>query len=302
LVSRQGRSQFSSWWGREQDRLLFCGSRQLELSLKSRGGKNGIEIRGLISTSEFGQHFPPFVGPIEIWSKWTSNSLNLNSQETIRIEKRRWIRKFDTSAECPREIELDRAEKPATGQLLPESGCNVEFTALSLAGHRPWWTLGFEAFGSFAGVTQSLQAVASLMVSRNPPQMPTGLRCSYPQWLAKCIWPRPTKVQMATVISSQPVREQIGPFLINGYLYVAEPSADSFLEGTVMLGDFFDRRFLVFLDGQPVCVEVGVGMENLSFCIKFDPVSREFVGVTCRCPNETEILAPELWQSIIAMH
>jgi hypothetical protein len=292
---------FSPGGGETRVDLYLVDRDQLELGVKSRGGKNGIEVKGLVSPSEPGLQLSPFTGPIEIWTKWTSNSLDLNSRQTTRIEKRRWLRKFETSSERTREIELDREERPATGEPPPQSGCNVEFTALTLDGHRPWWTLGFEAFGSLAGVTQSLQAVASLLVSRHPPPTPQGLRCSYPQWLTRCIWPRPAKAQKATIVAARPIKAQVGPFQITGYLYMATPAADSFIEGTITLDDLFERRILVFLDDQPVCFEVEVGMEELSACIKFNPVSWEFVGMARRYPSQTQTVEPEVWKPIVAM-
>ena len=52
----------------------------------------------------------PFAGPIEIWSKWTSEPLELNS--VVTVEKIRWLRKFDTSTLSPVEIALNDEEKP----------------------------------------------------------------------------------------------------------------------------------------------------------------------------------------------
>lgn len=171
--------------GESRTDLYLVDPNQIELGIKSRGGKSGIEVKGLVSTLEPGLINPPFSGPIELWTKWSSSSLHLESDETVRIEKTRWLRKFDTSTECPREIELDSAERPRSGEPFPKSGCNVEFTALTIAGHHPWWTLGFEAFGSLGEVAQSLQAVALLLVGRNPPTLEDGLRSSYPEWLTE---------------------------------------------------------------------------------------------------------------------
>jgi len=171
------------------DRYLV-DSQQFGLGIKCRGGKSGIEVKGLVSTFEPGLAVDPFLGPIEIWAKWASGSLSLDSHETIAIEKRRWLRKFDTAAGSPREMELDVTEKPARGEPFPESSCNVEFTVISLVGHSSWWTLGFESFGGLARVAQGLKAVAEVLASRDPPPMQKGLQVSYPEWLAKCVLPR----------------------------------------------------------------------------------------------------------------
>jgi hypothetical protein len=62
----------------------------------------------------------------------------------IRVHKRRCLRKFDTGTSPPAEVELDSEERPLGDRKLPDDGCNVEFTAvtLGLTGER-WWTLGF---------------------------------------------------------------------------------------------------------------------------------------------------------------
>ena len=71
---------------------------QPELGLKRRGGKKGVEVKGLVAVLWSGLVVAPFAGPIEIWSKWTSETLELNS--VIIVEKLRWLRKFDTSSSC----------------------------------------------------------------------------------------------------------------------------------------------------------------------------------------------------------
>src|SRR5258708_2279005 len=54
-----------------------------ELGLKFRGKKPGIEIKGLISRDVMPLSSTPFEGPIEIWTKWSSQSLVLKDAETV---------------------------------------------------------------------------------------------------------------------------------------------------------------------------------------------------------------------------
>jgi hypothetical protein len=168
------------------DKYLIDG-RQMELGMKSRGGKGGTEIKGLVAITAPGLEIEPFVGSIEIWTKWTSNSIDLKSYETVAIEKQRWLRKFDTTLEVPFEIQLDASEKPAGNEELPLFGCNVEFTSLRLPNRAQWWTLGFESFGTIERVERDLRAVARLFASRGAPLVDNRLTLGYPKWLAEYV-------------------------------------------------------------------------------------------------------------------
>lgn len=154
---------------------------QPELGLKRRGGKKGVEVKGLVAVLWGGLVVAPFVGPIEIWSKWTSEPLELNS--VVAIEKVRWLRKFDTGASSPLEIPLNDEEKPIDTRPLPNLGCNVELTRVKLPDGVVWWTLGFEAFGTISTVANDLQAVTTVLAARRPPTLGEGWRISYPAWL-----------------------------------------------------------------------------------------------------------------------
>jgi hypothetical protein len=167
---------------KRQDDYLYDGS-QIELGLKRRGGKAGVEIKGLVAAAWGNLTANPFAGPIELWSKWTSEVLELASDRTVPIEKVRWLRKFDTAKQVPEEIPLDSKEKPLGKRVLPEIGCNVELTRITLRDDEVWWTLGFESFGTFQTLGKDLCAVAATLAARQPPQIGTGLLASYPSWL-----------------------------------------------------------------------------------------------------------------------
>lgn len=156
---------------------------QIELGLKRRGGKKGVEVKGLIANAWGELMTSPFSGPIELWTKWTSASLELNSNSIIAVEKQRWLRKFDTTEPPPQEIPLNDREMPQDGRTLPARGCNVELTQVTLPDGGVWWTLGFEAFGTIWTVGNDLQAVATILASRRPPALKAGLPASYPAWL-----------------------------------------------------------------------------------------------------------------------
>ncbi|MDD2732814.1 MAG: hypothetical protein PHF56_02645 [Desulfuromonadaceae bacterium] len=157
---------------------------QVELGIKNRGEMKETEVKGLVDVIGGGLTIAPFVGPIELWSKWTSNSLELGASATLPIEKQRWLRKFDTSKPVPVEIELNEDEKPYNQKPLPTLGCNVELTQVRLLQNGDvWWTFGFEAFGTIRTVENDLRAVASILATRQAPALGDALLASYPAWL-----------------------------------------------------------------------------------------------------------------------
>ena len=85
---------------------------QLELGLKKRGLKKGIEIKGLVTTVAQPIQIGPFTGRIQVWTKWTSESLRLDGMATVKTYKTRWLRKFDITDVHVREIQLGVDERP----------------------------------------------------------------------------------------------------------------------------------------------------------------------------------------------
>lgn len=158
---------------------------QGELGLKRRGGKPGIEVKGLVAADWSTLAAAPFTGRVELWTKWTSEPLKVTS--TILTKKTRWLRKFDTAGAHPTEIELNEEEKPKDGRALPDLGCNVELTKVELLDGDIWWTLGFESFGTVNTVAASLQAAAATLAARKPPAINDGIVASYPVWLKEHI-------------------------------------------------------------------------------------------------------------------
>jgi hypothetical protein len=169
--------------GKERRDDYLRDPNQNELGIKRRGEKPGVEVKGLVSSRPADLSAEPFVGPIEIWSKWTSEALNIDLALTIVTRKLRWLRKFDTGDGSPREMKVDEDEK--IQEPLPQNGCNVELTRLTMPDEEQWFTLGFEAFGSLADVENSLQRVAEVMANRRPPKLTGAICLSYPQFLKR---------------------------------------------------------------------------------------------------------------------
>jgi hypothetical protein len=156
---------------------------QAELGIKRRGAKPGVEVKGLVAVIPYGLNAAPFVGPIEIWTKWTSELLDLQSHPTIVTRKQRWLRKFDTTDALPKEVPLDANELPTDDRPLPALGCNVELTKVEVHSKPIWWTLGFESFGQIHTVEDHLRAVVTSLAAKRPPLPSDGLVASYPAWL-----------------------------------------------------------------------------------------------------------------------
>jgi hypothetical protein len=148
---------------------------ETELGIKIRGGFGGVDIKGLVEVKKNGLSSEPFTGPIEIWTKWRSEYIKLELENTIAVEKERWTRMFDTTLADPIEINLE-------GRQLPSRGCGVELTRFSVK-NETWWTFGFESFGTLETIEKDLRSVASLLASRNPPPLGDAVIHSYPSLL-----------------------------------------------------------------------------------------------------------------------
>jgi hypothetical protein len=163
---------------------------QLELGVKSRGNKPGLELKVLVSERQ-SRGIGKLLSPTQIWTKVSSTVLTLNGLPAMATHKRRWLRKFDTGGATVTEIELGEDERPKAGGL-PDDGCNVELTEVWLEDPvRVWTTLGFEAFGSFDRVERSLAATLTQMSAVAMPGIAAGEALSYPAWLAARAGSRP---------------------------------------------------------------------------------------------------------------
>ncbi len=109
---------------------------QSELSIKRRGKQPGVEVKGLVRRTATNLTAGAATAPIEIWGKWRSEVLSLDSFTTIKTEKTRWLRKYEMISNFPNQIPLGKDEKPLDGRSLPQTGCNVELTSLKMNGGR----------------------------------------------------------------------------------------------------------------------------------------------------------------------
>jgi hypothetical protein len=157
-----------------------------ELGLKKRGERPGVEIKGLVTAGDTLYQAGPFAARVQVWAKWASATLRLDGLPTVKVGKRRWLRKYDLGGESPREIELDEKESPRSpSERLPDFGCNVELTRVSICGGPPWYTVGCESFGPLHAVVRGLERTLDHLASRSAPASPGGLESSYPLWLSR---------------------------------------------------------------------------------------------------------------------
>lgn len=147
----------------DRTHIYLADSKQTELGVKTRGEKPGVEIKGLIATPGDTLAFASYEIPIELWSKWSSESLAVDTKSGVELHKTRWLRRFDIAS---------------------SQGCNVEWTIVRTRTGATHWTLGFEAFGPLQMIQQTLRSTVRLMNARNPPPAPGAVVLSYPAWLA----------------------------------------------------------------------------------------------------------------------
>jgi hypothetical protein len=159
-----------------------AASDRVRIGIKKRGEKPGVEIKGLVSIVK-GSGTKPFGDDVQLWCKWTFIG-DLNFQKVITTHKTRWLRKFDTGGKSVTEIPLGPDEKPLNGAKLPDQGCNLELTRVTVdRSRREWWTLGFEAFGQIDSAQKNLAQATAFATSASSPSTTSGMFKSYPEWL-----------------------------------------------------------------------------------------------------------------------
>ena len=158
---------------------------QPELGIKKRGTKPGVEVKGLVSIASEPIEMGQILASAELWTKWTTDSLNLDTFATIEISKTRWLRKFEIREGSLREIPLGENEMPLDpNDPLPIQGCNLEFTRISVAGEKSeTLTLGLESFGCHGDVERNLRLTVDRLAFGGIPDLRSGKQLSYPGWI-----------------------------------------------------------------------------------------------------------------------
>ncbi|RYX83843.1 hypothetical protein EON83_12925 [bacterium] len=174
---------------RQDEYLVFphCQS----VGVKLRAGRK-FEIKALASPPQRLVVNTEVAGFTDQWTKWSFDSLWLQalqadlhqSGQWVSVAKRRYLRELSADGGQIVEITSDPT-------IVPAMGCNVELTVVEVGTHSaPWLTVGFEAFGPHARLSQTLeQTVENFFRSQQPPPIPLTQysSMSYPAWLARFI-------------------------------------------------------------------------------------------------------------------
>lgn len=123
------------------------------------------------------------VGRLQSWRKWTYAVEPGELPPADLLRQSDWIPVKKNRALAAFTIE-DGGPKPASKW--PESGCQFEWTLISIGDGDRWYTVGFEAFGGKIDLESALVATAEMLI----PDLPSGLplteknSLSYPEWLS----------------------------------------------------------------------------------------------------------------------
>ena len=105
---------------------------------------------------------------------------------------------------------------------------------------------------------------------------------------------------MGSIVSVKHFTANIGPTVATGVLFVADPSEDSFAQGTVSLLGLVQASFMLRLDGKPITINVSVS--GIRLTLVFDLAARALVGrIDEPDPTEQSEASPG-WQPIIRLN
>jgi hypothetical protein len=180
---RSGR--FPPGGGSSREDTYLADPRQAELGIKKRGKKPGIEIKGLVGNIQEPLKLGGLTTHGQLWTKWTTEALELSAFTCVTVHKVRWLRKFSVENGIVEEIQLTENEQPLDPLIeLPIEGCNLEFTEIYLpAGNRAASTLGLESFGPYPSVEANLRHTLAFLEESNVPEIVGSRELSYPAWL-----------------------------------------------------------------------------------------------------------------------
>jgi hypothetical protein len=155
---------------------------QKEIGVKKRGNKRGVELKGLVGVEAI-DATAAFGGTVEIWCKWSSETLELKGCPTLKVEKLRRLRRFSVERSVVAEIGLDEDERPVA-RAQSKEGVDFEMSRLLVGNHRErWWTFGVEAFGSLASAAANFGKVVETLTLFPVHAVEDVEELSYPAWL-----------------------------------------------------------------------------------------------------------------------
>jgi hypothetical protein len=158
----------------------------VELGIKVRDADETSNHRFVEIKGYFGDGVElsePFDATAELWSKVRTDLLAPTAEcLPVHVKKQRWMRRFDMSTMEPVEMVLNEKQLPVD-LVMPSVGCDVELTRVELGEDEVWWTFGFESYGVFEYIEQSLLIVLEQFSELKMPVHESMEIASYPQWI-----------------------------------------------------------------------------------------------------------------------
>jgi hypothetical protein len=150
------------------------------LGIKLREGR--VEVKQRQGEKETAAFHARVTGAVAHWRKWSFPLVEgVSGLAEIAETPRAWL--AVQKARRLRSYALDAAGEitAVSPQDPPPQGCDWELTAVRLNG-RPWWTVGFEAYGPDPAAILH-RVVAHLLAAYPPPPLTLDQSWSYPAWL-----------------------------------------------------------------------------------------------------------------------
>ena len=142
-MDTQLHERHAGWRRRCSDprRILLVQSTASEPGVKLRGNEpGGVEIKGLVAVSREACSDAPFVGPIEVWGKWSSTNCACRTHRLLLSASTdgsgNHHQRGTSAGDCPQ-----RSRTPIDRDYLPAEGCDVEYTEIWIEGSSSWVTL-----------------------------------------------------------------------------------------------------------------------------------------------------------------
>ncbi len=150
------------------------------LGVKLRGKTLEVKWRqGELGAMQFGNRWE---GKAEKWLKWVCADTMAPVPADI-VATGKWVGVKKKRAQRLYHVSESGAVMSVPVEAPIPQGCSVELTQLNINGS-PWWTLGFETFGSESSLTESLQTVANwTSKSYQAQKLKAEDSSAYPIWL-----------------------------------------------------------------------------------------------------------------------
>ena len=163
---------------REDWYLLIPGCEHLSVKLRDRN----LEIKWRVAQLGRVNFRDNLAGETEKWVKWTC--LDPEAETVITpdvVEKGQWVSVKKVRSMVRFQVNPDNSLILVTEETKNDK-CNVELTQLFIK-EDSWWSLGFEASGKDANLTNNLEVVAKSVLNSYPADLQGENSYGYPKFL-----------------------------------------------------------------------------------------------------------------------